>query len=248
MHTNLSLTVNATLFSAETVEDFGRTMVVAPHPDDESLGCGGLLALLAAKHIAARVIVVTDGTLSHPNSRKFHQTALRELRERETCSALSELGLTAHDAVTFLRLPDRGVSSLDEAASRAALRRCQMEIAKFNPQTIFVSWRRDSHTDHRAAWLLVKAACDGLKIQPRLIEYPIWIWALNDGDDAPRAGEMRAWRLDITEVLERKQAAIRAHQSQVGDLIDDDPTGFRLSPEMLDNFKHTWELFLETAT
>ncbi|WP_262895303.1 PIG-L family deacetylase [Hymenobacter lapidiphilus] len=49
----------------------GPTVVIAPHPDDESLGCGGLLALLARANVPVWCVLMSDGTMSHPNSAKF---------------------------------------------------------------------------------------------------------------------------------------------------------------------------------
>ena len=60
-------------------------------------------------------------------------------------------------------------------------------------------------------------------------------------DDAPLKTEVSAFRLDITSVVETKQKAIRAHLSQISDLIDDDPNGFRLSAEILEIFAAPFE-------
>ena len=61
----------------ETVIGWGNACVFAPHPDDESLGCGGAIALLRNFELPVNIIVMSDGTLSHPNSRKFPPAALR---------------------------------------------------------------------------------------------------------------------------------------------------------------------------
>ena len=58
-------------WGAETVIDWGKTLVVAPHPDDESLGCGGAIVLLRKFGNEVTVLTVSDGALSHPNSKKF---------------------------------------------------------------------------------------------------------------------------------------------------------------------------------
>jgi len=96
------------LRTAETVLDWGKTLVVAPHPDDESLGCGGAIALLREFESEVKILVLSDGTLSHPNSVKFPPEKLRETREREMLHALEILGVAA-DAVDFFRYRDRSV-------------------------------------------------------------------------------------------------------------------------------------------
>ena len=83
-------------------------VVVAPHPDDESLGCGGLIAACCAHGIEVRLVVLSDGTGSHPNSQRYPAARLRDLREAELRQATSILGLPEH-AIACLRLRDRAV-------------------------------------------------------------------------------------------------------------------------------------------
>src|SRR6185369_7354153 len=99
---------NLELKKAETIIDWGKTCVFAPHPDDESLGCGGAIALLRKFDLPVNVIVMSDGTLSHPNSRKFPREALRELRETEIKTAPEILGVSAGE-IAFLHYRDRSV-------------------------------------------------------------------------------------------------------------------------------------------
>lgn len=231
---------------ATAVAGFGPTLVIAPHPDDESLGCGGAIALLRRIGCAVRVLFVSDGTLSHPASRRFPAPALRALREREALAALGELGVDPV-AAAFLRLKDRAVPLPGADGFEGALARCRAHLATITPApaTILLPWRRDPHPDHRASWQLVQAAIAGLDPPPRLVEYPIWIWELAERDDAPAWDEVTAWRLDVGAVLPHKLAAIASHRSQTTDLIDDDPEGFRLTPEILAHFGHPWETYLE---
>jgi len=226
---------------AETVLSFGKTLVIAPHPDDESLGCGGAIALLREFGREVRVLVLSDGTLSHPNSLKFPPEKLRELREKEMLDALEILGVAA-ESVTFFRYRDRSVPDADSENWLAAVEKCRGCLRENQPQTIFVPWRRDPHPDHRAAYALINAACDDLV---RIIEYPIWLWEIAESADAPQVGEVVAWRLDISRVAGKKKQAIRAHASQTSDLIDDDPHGFRLTDDILANFAETYEVYLE---
>lgn len=243
---------SAKLVSPDTIHDWGRTLIVAPHPDDESLGCGGALALLAARSNAAFVLILTDGAASHAQSKEYPQPRLRELRERETLLAIGHLG---HDqsAVTFMRFDDRRLPSDANHEADSSCRfddvvnRCRDYLAQLAPHTIFVPWRRDPHPDHRATAKIVTAACQGLfATSPRIIEYPIWIWEMNEGGDAPLASEVTPWRLDVSSVIERKRRAIASHVSQTTDLIKDDPNGFRLSAEVLQNFSHPWELYFDS--
>ncbi|WP_284247414.1 PIG-L deacetylase family protein, partial [Methylobacterium haplocladii] len=105
----------------EAILGTGGLVVVAPHPDDESLGCGGLIALACAAGRAVRLVVLSDGCGSHTHSRTHPPERLRALRETETLNAVAELGLAAGH-LSFLGLPDASVPSGGpdaEAAARA---------------------------------------------------------------------------------------------------------------------------------
>ncbi|MBD2091241.1 PIG-L family deacetylase [Microcoleus sp. FACHB-1515] len=225
-----------------TTIDPGCVLIVAPHPDDEALGCGGAIALLRSLNYEVRVLVVSDGTLSHPRSRKYPAPVLRNLREQETLTALSLLGVNAAE-VTFLRLPDGALSTLISSPEVCAIFR--QFLSKISPSTIFLPWRFDPHPDHRSTWQLVHTAIADLGMDVRQIEYPIWDWDIEQRDTVKNSATVTSWRLDIQTVVNLKQQAIAAYRSQTTGLIDDDPEAFRLTPEMLANFLHPWELYCE---
>ena len=215
-------------------------VVVAPHPDDESLGCGGLIAGTCALGLPVRLVVVSDGTGSHPGSPSYPPERLRRLREAETLAAARALGL-APEHVRFLRLRDRSVPKAGPAAETAA--RAIAEAARdCGAGALFVTWAYDPHCDHRAAAALARLACRDLP-GVRLYAYPVWGWSLPSHTDvgAPPSG----FRLNVSAQLGAKAAAIAAHRSQTTDLINDDPEGFRLDPAMLARFARPFEIFLD---
>ena len=243
------------------VEQNSSVLIVAPHPDDETLGCGGAIAALRQLDITVKVLIVSDGTKSHPNSKTYPPMALKKLREGESLTALAILGV-APEAVTFLGMPDGAVPSLswedDRGCSGAgkintrkqkylnAIALCQQYLKDTVPSIIFLPWRSDPHPDHRASWQILTAAIKNLNYSPRLIEYPIWDWDTKQRRDISQSVDV--WRLDISSFLELKRGAIANYRSQIGDLIDDDPQGFRLTPEMLSNFTQPWEVYLEVKS
>ena len=216
-----------------------HAVILAPHPDDESLGCGGLIAAACDRGWPPHVVFVTDGTGSHTRSVLFPPDRLRATREAEAAAALRELNLTRRHT-SFLRLPDtaaphRGVRFNQAVAAIAGVarhRRCG---------TILAPWRHDPHGDHLAAHLMAVAIARRLRI--RHLSYPVWGWALPAS--APLNERVRGARLNIGPYLNAKRRAIAAHASQHGKLITDDPDGFRLSPAMLAIFDVPFEVFLE---
>ncbi|WP_426490280.1 PIG-L deacetylase family protein [Hymenobacter sp. 102] len=225
----------------------GSTVVVAPHPDDESLGCGGLLALLRQAGQPVWCVLMSDGTMSHPNSRRFPAEARRQLRQQELRTALTALHIPA-EALLCLDLPDGAVPLPTDTAGQAAVQALTEFLTATQPATVLVPWRRDPHPDHRATTALVQAAVDTLRPAPRVLEYVVWAWERAAPADLPQPGEVEGWQLDISPVLAQKQLAIAAHHSQLpGSPIDDDPTGFTLTPSMLAHFARPQEVYLETA-
>ncbi len=218
----------------ETILAGRRPLILAPHPDDESLGCGGLIAASCAAGLAPVVAILTDGTKSHPDSPRFPPPRLREVREAEARLAVKCLGLPAANLV-FLRyedtkLPASGAGfagAVSEVRGLARVKSCSLLMAP---------WAHDPHCDHEAAAAIASAT--GLPV----LSYPVWGWLRDGGDEVspPEGG----WRLDISAFMARKQAAIAAHQSQYGDMIDDSPNGFRLQAKLLEIFNRNFETFL----
>jgi LmbE family N-acetylglucosaminyl deacetylase len=216
-----------------------EAMILAPHPDDESLGCGGLIAAACDRQLPPFVVFVTDGAGSHPGSRLFPPDRLRATREAEATAALRELGLSS-EHIAFMRLPDTAAPhdgpSFDDAvetiADRAARRRCDCILAP---------WRNDPHCDHLATHLMAATVASRLGL--RHLSFPVWGWTLPGSDRMEET--VRGAKLDIRTYLSAKRRAIAAHASQHGVLISDDPDGFCLSAGLLAVFDEPYEVFLE---
>ncbi|MCJ2012092.1 PIG-L deacetylase family protein [Methylobacterium sp. J-076] len=220
----------------------GGLVVVAPHPDDESLGCGGLIAAARAAGRDVRLVVVSDGCGSHTHSALYPPEKLRTLREAETLRAVAVLGMEPGH-VTFLRLPDAHVPSggpQAEAAAQAVAR----AAAACAAGAVFVTWRHDPHCDHKAAAAIVGLARRHMP-GVRIYEYPVWGWTLPPETEV--GPPPQGLRLDVSPYRAVKAKAVAAHESQVSDLIADDPTGFRLEPAMIERLCGPSERFVAVA-
>ncbi len=233
------------LYSAQDAfSDCQCAAVVAPHPDDETLGCGGAIALLNQCHIPVHILVMSDGTQSHPHSKSHPASRLRQLREAETYEAARRLGVPA-DRVTFLRWPDTAVPQQESELFVKAVERCDRYLTQHSPDLVFTAWRHDQHCDHQATANIVRHCLQSWRKPPRQLAYAIW-GSANAGLANLPLGET-GWRLDIHTVQALKRHAVMAHQSQTTDLIADDPDGFCLTPTMLNNLIQPWETYLETT-
>ena len=217
----------------------GAPLILAPHPDDESLGCGGLIAACCAMGRPPIVVVLTDGARSHPGSAAFPPARLVALRAAETRAAAAALGLTP-SRLHFMGLPDgevprSGPAMEDAAAALAAIAR------RAGVGTILGTWEHDPHADHVAAHVIASRAA--ALAGARLLSYPVWGWAL-----PPRrrlhVGAIAGARIDITAQLPAKRRAIAAHASQHGAVVADDPRGFRLPSTLLAALDQPFEVFL----
>ncbi len=228
------------------LQQLGPVLVVAPHPDDEALGVGGLMARLAALGVPVQVLLTSDGSASHPNSKTHPPAVLATLRETELRAALDALGLDGASALHQLHLPDgRLPAAPDQPGFAHAVQAARAVLGAVQPATLVVPWRRDPHPDHRATWAILRAAAAARAWAGRWFEYLVWAWERATPEELPRENELRGWRVEVTDFLPKKEAAIRAHISQTTQLITDDPTGFVLSAGMLAHFAHPWEVLLE---
>lgn len=230
----------------------GAFLVLAPHPDDESIGCGGLIAESVAQGRPVRVVVLTDGAASHPGSASFPSPRLAALRAEETRAAVAALGLDPDRDLAFLGLPDAALPSSGPGFDAAVARLLHLAERDAPPAAVFTTWGHDPHRDHTAARAIGGALARALPSQPKLFAYPVWGWAFAHPipgfplPPEPDASETRRGvRLDVSRHLTAKRRAVAAHRSQTTAMIADDPSGFRLPPEALALAFRPFEAFIE---
>ena len=221
------------------VLDGRPALVVAPHPDDESLGCGGLIAEAARLGKAVHVAVVTDGAGSHAASHTHRPELLRQLRRDETLAAAAVLGMPP-ERVSFLDMPD-GHAPQHGPAAKAAGRKLAALACDIAAGTILTSWGYDTHPDHVAAHRYAAAA--SREARAALFSYPVWAWMLPPRTLMPNL-RWRGFSLDIGQHVASKRAAVLKHRSQTTPLIADDPSGFTLSDAQLATMITPKEFFI----
>lgn len=229
------LRVGALFAARQSIDDAARALVVAPHPDDEVLGCGGTIARKAMAGTDVKVVIMTDGRTSHAHLIDAEQ--LVRLRREEACVAARELGVDP-STYEFLNFPDGELREHHDAAV-ASMRRL---IASFAPREIYVPHRDDRQIDHIATYRIVQAALAGQQHAVKVFEYPVWLWhswpwtwgsgpLKGQGRISHFAGVVASvWQIafqcrahsDVSAVLGRKLEAIRAYGSQM-ERRDGDP-------------------------
>lgn len=191
-----------------------RWVVVAPHPDDEVLTCGGALM----RHVGAggevAIVAVTDGEASHPGDVVLTPARLAEMRRIESQRGLERLGVPTR-SIARLGLADGQV-----AAGSAFLR--QALIGMLRPSDVVVTTCRfDGHPDHEATARSTAQACGEIGCQ--LLEAPVWMWhwATPGAPQLPWQ-RLRALRLEAAAV-DGKCYAIAAHETQTARRDDGGP-------------------------
>ena len=200
------------LADLETITGNENVLVLAPGPIEESLACGGLVAASCKRGRPPFVMVLGDGTSSHPGSRDYPPDRLARLHDRETREAVRRLGLPSgrllmaglYDAL----IPEAG-PAFDAVVRGVTL----------------VMWARDCNVICAPG---LQAASPGARATHRIAAavsassgVGLLMWA--SADEEVALADAEAWRLDITPELPAKRAAVTAHASRLGGVVTDDP-------------------------
>ncbi|KAA9107705.1 bifunctional PIG-L family deacetylase/class I SAM-dependent methyltransferase [Microbacterium rhizomatis] len=190
-------------------------VVVAAHPDDETLGAAGLMRAVAEAGGRVTVVIATDGERSHPASPTHSPAVLAEIRRREVAAAVAVVAPAAE--IRFLGIGD---GTLRQNAAR--LRDAVADILDSSAPdartgTVVVApWSGDGHADHSAAAQACAEVCAGRGITH--LGYPIWLWHWGSRDDVPWAD---AFALPLSaEARTAKRRSIALHTSQIAPLSD----------------------------
>jgi LmbE family N-acetylglucosaminyl deacetylase len=181
-------------------------VVVAPHPDDETLGLGATVAHLAASGVEVRVVSASDGGAAQPEASPAHRTHLETVRRGEQLRATEVLGVRPP---TLLGLPDGQLADHEDRLTDllAAI------LEDVGPGTwCAATWRGDGHPDHETVGRAAAAACERTGVT--LLEYPVWMWHwASPGDPAVPWG--RAYSIAVPDrAAHRKYLAAQCFQSQ----------------------------------
>jgi len=171
-----------------------KVLVIAPHPDDESLGSGGSLALHTKSGDPVKIIFLTDGSMGDYSGKysKGEYISLREAEAREACSIL---GVSDLD---FWKEPDRTLESNNENINRLAAL-----LSEYKPGIIYCPSPHEFHPDHRAAAELLWRAVQKSGVACRV--------AFTEINTAVRINTL----VDITPVVGQKKSACDMFRSQI---------------------------------
>lgn len=225
------------------------TMVVTPHPDDESFGCGATIARVRDAGTQVTVVAVTDGRHSS-RSQILSADELGALRSREL-----------RDAVGALHVPDEDIVELgveDGTATKAladVVQHIQRLLTDRRPQQLFIPSALDSHPDHRAVHAAALTAARAVHFSGPVFAFPVWAWSegplITAVERPTRAGRIaracalmlrRPYIVDQGGFRSAKRAALSAYASQTTNLTGERNWAF-LGPNFVDLFLSGAEVF-----
>lgn len=192
-----------------------RLLVVAPHPDDETLGCGLLIQQVLAAGGEVGLVLLTDGD-NNPWPQRYIEHRLHiddaarlrwgSRRRSEVVRAMAQLGLPA-SALHALGLPDMGVTSRLRDDASGTIAAMQAVLQEFQPNLICCPALGDSHPDHGAAHVMCRLALAGLNPGIVLLAYPVH----GEADEFTYPIVIEA----SLEQQQRKLLALAEHQTQM---------------------------------
>ena len=245
-----SLERRALLARAKNITESTRgldTLVLAPHPDDEALGCGGTIAVKRGARAKVTVCFATDGEQSS-RSRTLGAPKIATKRRQEALAACGALGVGADD-VRFFAFGDGnlGRAGADLAATIAGV------IDEIEPAELLIPTEIDWHEDHRALAAAALVAVEHSSVSPSILAYPVWFWNRASWVD-PRASRTRqrvqTWTrplsaivhlqprvVHVSTVLHCKEAALDAYAEELA----------QFGPSFRDRFLEPQELLFNLS-
>lgn len=198
--------------------------IVAPHPDDETLGAGGLIAACADLGMDITLILVTDGEKARPEVDKLASVRSEELRK-----AMMRIAPDGARIIP-LHIPEGGVAQVEAQLTERL-------VQLISPRsTLIAPFEQDGSADHEATSRACMAAAKRLGIQ--CARYPIWAWHRLGPNEMPLA-KMRKVALS-PEALDAKRSAIACYASQ----IENRPGGPVVPAQVLESIDRPYEAFL----
>lgn len=175
------------------------TLVVAPHPDDETLGAGGLIAAQRSLGVDVLVAAVTDGEKAYGD-----MPGLGSLREQEQANALARLSVP-RDCISRFRFPDGNVASFEAQLED----RLAPMIAR--DMLVVMPWKGDHHPDHEACGRVAERLAK--RAGATVCSYFFWTWHWGGLDDL-RGLSLRRFNL-TDQLLGIKTDALSCHRTQL---------------------------------
>ena len=200
------------LLSRSYRPDSAPVLIIAPHQDDCTLGCGGLIFQKRLAGQPVEILYLTDGAASHRDHPHLSPATISKLRKDEARVANNRLGVDSA-ALRFLDLPDGRLDKLEPSERDDAVKRLAAALRERPPSLVLLPLRHDGSSEHEAGFTLVQDALRLGSLRPRVLEYPVWSrWSPRLL--LPALLQARVHRFDFPGYAHNKSHALAAYVSQ----------------------------------
>lgn len=218
----------------------GPTLIIAPHQDDETLACGGIIARKRNEGLPVHVVFITDGSASHPGHPLVNPPALAAMRRTEAMRAMACLGVE-RSAVHFLGEPDGTLKTIEPTRRDNLVAHLAARFDAVRPAELFLPCNPDGSSEHDATFGFVLDAVRRSGLKPVIWQYPVWSWW-------NPVLLLRRWlatrdcrRLPLEDFRQHKLQAIQCYETQIAPLAPD--TIPALPADLVDIFLADTEFF-----
>ncbi len=202
----------ALLYPSAQVYDWGTTLVVAPYPDHQIMGCGGAIALLREMGYRVRTLFMGDGRSYFRHEHAMTVAERKETAVRESVEAMAHLGVS-EEASIYLQLSDELIPQRGKPGFEESVRLVINELQVLEPDTVLLPSLTHDHTDLLATWQIVHEALRQFSSSVKVVEYSLLDTRAIHATVAKPTAEYQVWRLDVKEVLDRKISALQLFQN-----------------------------------
>lgn len=218
-------------------------LFVIPHPDDEILGCAGLIALKRKQGAKVTLLMLTDGEESHFGCCSVMPQEVGRARRKLALAAGKILGLSSDDFI-FCAIPDMQIPGHNDPEFLAKVEELSAIVAKLQPAEIYAPVPFDKWHDHEMAYEIAEQISKRMSASTRLYGYAIWMWWNASISDFSRIRRWNRFRLNIRLVREMKLRAIDTYLTDVAPTCGISWCG-KLPKNFLRIFKQDNEIFFE---
>jgi len=186
-----------------------KMIVFAPHPDDETLACGGTIIKKLQEGLNVYIILMTDGRHSHDLILRIKEPSpeqIARIRTAEFKEATMILGVNPENKLLL------GFEDTKLGQHMTEAKKIVVEILlKISPSEVYLPYRSDGPEDHRSTYEIVRDSITRTNTHPRIFEYPVWaVW---DGK-IPQHG-LKVQKVDVSRELAKKKEAVSKYKSQI---------------------------------
>ena len=221
-------------------------LIFAPHPDDETLGCGGTIAKKLSEGYEIVVVILTDGRHAFSKVLGINSNPtpeeLKQIRKEEAIKALKVLGVPETNII-FLDFEDGSLEKHEDDVKKRIL-----EIMKiYQPTEVYFPYSKDQNPDHKATNRIIKECIKITKPSPKSLQYSIMQRHARIGpllDRLINLFKRCIIEVDISEYVHLKKKAIEQYESQIS-IISKDQTRPILSKKRIEKHLGSKELFYE---